>query len=616
MTMFASAAMQCAQMTEDSHAWGGVHSAHWQADQLAPGSVTVNGNTYQASAAASDGVGQPGFGNVDKYSYQSAQKWIYVFRLLKAAEEDPMAEAGFSGLYVKLSFPVPIVATAVYGGYGAVDVTPKPPSYAYRGSTELVLRLCSGGNRYNGVCPRYIVTEGAHAEKLGTLEIHGERRGPLEDSEEPSSIMAVGVECEGNSEYFERTVASSGGTSPPAPSPSPSAAAAGKHKRTHHPPPSSAASETYDSDRDERREGGLYYDQYTDEDDEEEKAEDIADAIAEDAGSSGASSGLGLRLGTAGSLLDRRGWGATPLATAQREQRPASASSLMGSREHNLGGGGGEATTGVTDRDESIDSLLSSWVAHAHPAPPSRLEGLDELLGFGAFRPPPPPHSPPPAPSFGIQLASLVRKFFRGEGVGPILLVATAGAVLLALVRLLQDTLRACGCSGQQPATRGLDSWMGSAQTSDRPKQSRRRAGGFMAVTASEGGCDHFMNGGDDEDEDGEASNGDSFDEEEPSSSDGEAQRIERGGGHRKISCWGAAAYAHGGGTSSRSGRSSRGRGKSDGRPSAGGPGDLGLGTRSSRWASRSGDPRDSRRSVKEDSSPTGETYGRDDDLD
>ena len=70
-----SVGRQCVQMTEDSHAWGGVHSAHWNADQLAPGSVTVNGNTYQASQQVSAGVGQPGFGNIDKYSYESAQKW-------------------------------------------------------------------------------------------------------------------------------------------------------------------------------------------------------------------------------------------------------------------------------------------------------------------------------------------------------------------------------------------------------------------------------------------------------------------------------------------------------------------------------------------------------------
>ena len=207
------AAAVCATMTEDSHAWGGVHSAHWNADQAAPSSVTVNGNTYQSQTKASDGVGQAGFGNIDQYSYQAAQKWIYSFKLLKAAEEDSMADAGYSGLYVKLIFPVPIVATAIYGGCayctlraashvrfllpplahahahahaallvlalllrtdGAVDVTEKTPQYAYRGSRELVLRLCSGGNNYNGVCPRYIVTEGAQAVKLGKIEVRGE----------------------------------------------------------------------------------------------------------------------------------------------------------------------------------------------------------------------------------------------------------------------------------------------------------------------------------------------------------------------------------------------------------------------------------------------------------
>ena len=57
---------------------------------------------------------------------------------------------------------------------GAVDVTDKTPQYAYRGSRELVLRLCSGGNNYNGVCPRYIVTEGAQAVKLGKIEVQGD----------------------------------------------------------------------------------------------------------------------------------------------------------------------------------------------------------------------------------------------------------------------------------------------------------------------------------------------------------------------------------------------------------------------------------------------------------
>ena len=187
-----------------------------------------------------------------------------------------MAEAGYSGLYVKLTFPVPIVATAIYGGYGAVDVTPKTPTYAYRGSKELVLRLCSGGNNYNGVCPRYIVTEGAQAAKLANLEVHGERRGPLEDSEDPSSIMAVSVECESNVEHFERTVgpvaAAAGGAGGAATAhalpPSPQEGAKKRHRAS---PPPASASLTYDDDgraRDSKRSDGRYYDDYHDEDED------------------------------------------------------------------------------------------------------------------------------------------------------------------------------------------------------------------------------------------------------------------------------------------------------------------------------------------------------------
>ena len=225
-------------MNDDSHAWGGVHKAAWNKDHSDPGEITIDGNTYRASSTARhDG----GLVDVDHYtsSGTTAQHFIYTFQLLRVAAEDEYSAAGYSGLWVTLTFPVPVVITAIYGGYGAVDVTPCHElkagcTQAMQGSKVHTMRLCSGGNGYHGACPRYTTSK----TQLATLELQGERRAPLADDESPASIMAVDVACESSAEHEKLLATVHFDPPPPAPPPPKGAFAP-------TPPPSAVPGQAY-----------------------------------------------------------------------------------------------------------------------------------------------------------------------------------------------------------------------------------------------------------------------------------------------------------------------------------------------------------------------------------
>ena len=127
------------------------------------------------------------------------QHFAYEFQLLRVMAEDAV-DGSFSGLYVTLTFPVRVVLTAVYQGYGAVlhkkhtdaDAEDDPGSYSH------TIKLCAP--EYADRCPRFDNYKG----RIEPLQVHGERRGPLEQEENEGSLMAVAIDCKSKSQFLLR----------------------------------------------------------------------------------------------------------------------------------------------------------------------------------------------------------------------------------------------------------------------------------------------------------------------------------------------------------------------------------------------------------------------------
>ena len=195
------------QGAPSSHAWGGLHAANYASpSDIAPG-----------------GIDPPGT--------EPDQRFIYEFQLLRARE--PTAAAASSaespGLMVTLAFPVPVVIKAMYGGYGATDLTRKPighgseRGYESMGSMTVALQLCGEARFYSGdACPTEAIGGDEQSSvALEKLQLQGERRSPLNDDEVSTSIMPVSVLCESKAQHTARLVRLSTPPSPPPPSPAP-----------------------------------------------------------------------------------------------------------------------------------------------------------------------------------------------------------------------------------------------------------------------------------------------------------------------------------------------------------------------------------------------------------
>ena len=97
------------------------------------------------------------------------------------------------GYFVTLSFPAPVRITAVYGGYGAKDVSPDTDT------ADVTLKLCAD-NSCAGRTDLEIDASGSG----GRLEVQGSRLTPLGLGESSSGLMEVGVYCETDEERRSR----------------------------------------------------------------------------------------------------------------------------------------------------------------------------------------------------------------------------------------------------------------------------------------------------------------------------------------------------------------------------------------------------------------------------
>ena len=197
------------QGSPTSHAWGGLHDANY-ANPLAI---------------------EPG--GVDPPGADPNQHFIYEFQVLRARAANgavATSDGRSPGLVLTLTFPVPVVATAVYGGHGAIDLTQKSMGhgsergYASRGSRTMEIQLCGEARFQGDACPSEFSAGGQEflADlKFEKLEVQGERRAPLEAGETSTDIMPVNVLCESRDERDARLARLSIPPSPPPPTPPP-----------------------------------------------------------------------------------------------------------------------------------------------------------------------------------------------------------------------------------------------------------------------------------------------------------------------------------------------------------------------------------------------------------
>lgn len=386
-----------------SSAWGGVHDRAFEKDNDTPESITIDGNTYTASASF-EHKGE----DWQTSSGSSSQHWISLFKLKRAAGRDSGTESGWSGLYVTLTFPVPVVTTAVYGGYGAIDMTPKPDGGRfYLGATEQVIQLCAGGNHYAGECPRSVTGPRATADQMATLQVHGLRRAPLAAGESHLSVMDVKVRCEGNDEHAQRMWTRVSPHPPPPPlvvmhsrrqpPPPPPLMARVRVSSTPPPPPSSNGAYSYSV---EQAYGGEYHDDDTDYD-------DAPQGIA--------------RGGSTHQL--------PPLvAGAARVRTSSSTSSSMSSSTssvHSFSSG---------SRGQLPSPRFELPLTHTS----TETADSDELLGFNVFLAPPSPSAPPVVVS-GVQWGLIANFLGLDTATAQVVVVGLVGALLVVVAKAYQQ---------------------------------------------------------------------------------------------------------------------------------------------------------------------------------
>ena len=370
---------------ESSSAWGGVHETEFAKDNTAPETITVDGNSYTAGTAF-----QKHADDWQTSSGSSSQHFVYRFKLNRASGPDPGAESGFSGLYVSLHFPVNVVATAVYGGFGAVDATPKPSdaSHVYLGSKTLLIHLCAGARHYSpGDCPKTIGGARATADTMATLEVHGVRNAALAKGESHLSLMEVTTSCESEAEY-EQNIWTRVPSPPPrsqqhrrAPPPPAPQMATVRVAAKAPPPPVSNSLYSYEG-------AHSHVDSYGDED------------------------------GDGGDVVQPLSRLALPQFKVPVQQRQS------GGIRAKMNGDDGNGEVRLTKEE-----LLA--MRYYAPSPPSEDE-TDELLGFNVFLSPPSPSLPPAGEADWALIASF---FMLDGGIGQALLLAAVGAAIVAVVR-------------------------------------------------------------------------------------------------------------------------------------------------------------------------------------
>lgn len=383
----------CAKMdTTRSHAWGGVHAKAWEVEGIYEQSVVVNGNAYRASEnheRSSDWHASSGTG---------AQRFDYSFILSHAAALDPFDESGKSGLVVTLTFPTPVIITAIYGGFGAtLDETALPRSWGKAGaSREQIFFLCSGGNRYTGECPSVVTGAGSQGAQR-TLNIQGERHTPLTKDETQSSLMAVNVACESTMEHMKAQMRKEI-RPPPPPRPTP----------VFSPPPLPSPPYQY------------YYaanDQLEDDDWSSKMAESESNVAGAEEEDDDAYDGHGLSIAA---------------ATARAETMRLSASAPAGTAAaHDRTTNDDDDTTAADDIDEARLEQELALAAGYHRKPPSSFDAaasrLERSSSLGST-----------TSRSGLQRYLEWRHALLGSSLGQMMMVAVLAAALFALLRVFK----------------------------------------------------------------------------------------------------------------------------------------------------------------------------------
>ena len=358
---------------EPSHAWGGLHAHNYKAPQ--------------------DIVA----GGIDPPGSEPNQHFIYEFELLRVAAADIRhgEAAESSGLILTLDFPLPVVITAVYGGYAAADVTDKEPNtYRSRGSKTVVIQLCADARYHGDACPRELKAAGLSSFTFEKLELQGERRAPLEEDETQTSIMAVSAQCESDAQRNARLARQATPASPPPPAP--------------RPPVPSPQPRAYS------------YEDLT----EPDWAVDARVVRSSSGGGAGAGHGSS---GGGGSALLQHSDDYTIAVRHSPDELPASLTQAAVTQE--AVGFGARPLSPGDDEEE-----LLVWA----PSPP--MMGLGELLGWGdgeglRFDPPPPPILP-----FTSKREAFNELLVRAVATS-VLYVLLGGCMLLVLGRHLLPTL-------------------------------------------------------------------------------------------------------------------------------------------------------------------------------